>query len=83
MNTTAKTINTVERYNIDNCLVPFGGDRFKMILASSVRAREIASGRTIAERNGDVTKHTNKPVVQALVEIDQGKFGAEYLKKIK
>ena len=83
MEPTVRTTNTVERYNIDNCLVPFGGDRFKMILASSVRAREIASSRTIAERNGDVTKHANKPIVQALCEIDQGKFGAEYLTKLK
>ena len=75
--------NTVERYNIDKCIEPFGGDRFKMILASSVRAREIATSRTIAERNGDVTKHANKPIVEALCEIDRGKIGAEYLNKIK
>jgi DNA-directed RNA polymerase omega subunit len=76
-------VNTVERYNIDNCLKPFEGNRFRMILASAVRAREIASKRTIAEKNGDRSKHVNKPVVEALCEIDQGKFGAEYLNKIK
>ena len=75
--------NTVERYNIDRCVKAFGGSRYQMILAGAVRAREIASKRTIAEKNGDRTRHENKPVVEALCEIDQGKFGAEYLDKIK
>ena len=78
-----KVVNTVERYNIDNCLKSFDGNRFKMILASAIRAREIASKRIIAEKNGDKTKHLNKPIVEALCEIDQGKFGAEYLNKLK
>jgi DNA-directed RNA polymerase omega subunit len=78
-----KAVNTVERYNIDNCLKPFNGNRFQMILASAIRAREIASKRNIAEKNGNKTKHTNKPTVEALCEIDQGIFGAEYLNKLK
>jgi DNA-directed RNA polymerase omega subunit len=64
--------NTVERYNIDNCVKTFDGSRYKMILAGVIRAREIATKRSIAEKNGDRTKHTNKPVVQALCDIDQG-----------
>ena len=80
---TIKTVNTVERYNIDNCIKPFEGNRFKMILAGATRAREIAGKRTIAEKNGDKTKHANKPTVEALCEIDSGKFGAEYLNKIR
>ena len=64
--------NTVERYNIDNCVKTFDGSRYNMILAGVIRAREIATKRSIAEKNGDRTKHTNKPIVQALCEIDQG-----------
>ena len=75
--------NTVERYNIDNCVSVFDGSRYKMILAGAARAREIANKRVFSEKNGDRTKHANKPVVEALCEIDQGKFGAEYLNKIK
>lgn len=78
-----KVVNSVERYNIDNCLKPFGNNRYQMILASATRAREIANKRTFAEKHGDRTKHTNKPTVEALVEIDQGLFGVEYLNKIK
>lgn len=77
-----KNQNTVERYNIDNCVKVFGGSRYKMILAAAIRAREIANKRTFAEKHGDRTKHQNKPIVEALCEIDQGKFGAEYLNKI-
>ena len=76
-------VNTVERYNIDNCLKLFGGSRYQMILAGAHRAREIANKRSFAEKQGDHTKHTNKPVVEALCEIDQGKFDVEYLNKIK
>lgn len=75
--------NTVERYNIDNCVKTFGGSRYRMILAGAARAREIANKRVFAEKHGDRTKYTNKPTVEALCEIDQGKFGAEYLDKLK
>ena len=78
-----KAVNTVERYNIDNCIKPFEGNRFKMILAGAIRAREIASKRTIADKNDSRIKYDNKPTVEALCEIDQGVFGAEYLNKLK
>ena len=54
-----------------------------MILAAAVRAREIASQRTMLERNGSKLKYLNKPAVETLCEIDQGKIGAEYLNKIR
>lgn len=76
-------INTVERYNIDNCLKTFDGSRYKMILVGAARAREIANKRSIAEKNGDRTKYANKPVVEALCEIDKGTIGKEYLDKIR
>lgn len=78
-----KVVNTVERYNIDKCVKTFDGSRYKMILAGAARAREIANKRTFAEKNGDRTRHTNKPVVEALCEIDQGKIGQEYLNKLR
>ena len=78
-----KTVNTVERYNIDNCVSVFEGSRYRMILAGAARAREIANKRTFAEKQGDRTKHENKPVVEALCEIDQGKIGQEYVNKLK
>ena len=61
------TVNTVERYNIDNCLELFGGNRYQMILASAFRAREIANKRSFAEKHGDKTKHANKQIGRAHV----------------
>lgn len=78
-----KTVNTIERYNIDNCVSVFEGSRYRMILAGAIRAREIANERTFAEKQGGRTKHANKPVVEALCEIDQGKIGQEYLSKLR
>lgn len=78
-----KVVNSVERYNIDNCLKPFGNNRYQMILAGATRAREIANKRTFSEKHGDKTKYENKAVVEALVEIDRGLFGAEYLNKLR
>ena len=78
-----KSVNTVERYNIDNCVKSFGGSRYKMILAGAARAREIANKRTFAEKHGDRTKYENKPIVEALCEIDQGQIGVEYLNKLR
>lgn len=77
------TLSTIERYNIDHCLEAFGNNQFHLILGAAVRAREIASQRTFAERNGDRTVYANKPTVETLCEIDQGKIGAEYLNKIR
>jgi len=79
----SKSVNTVERYNIDNCIKPFAGNRFQMILAGALRAREIANTRNIADKNGNRKPYANKSVVEALCEIDQGMFGAEYLTKLK
>lgn len=78
-----KTKNSIERYNIDACLENMGGNRFHLILASSVRAREIASQRTFQERNGVKMPYENKPTVEALVEIADGKIGKEYLNKVR
>lgn len=77
------TISTVERYNIDRCLKEFGNNQFHLILGAAVRAREIATQRTHATRNGDRTVYVNKPIVEALCEIDQGKIGADYLNKVQ
>ena len=61
----------------------FGGSRYQMILAAAARAREIANKRSFAEKHGDRTKYANKPNVEALCEIDQGKIGVEYLNKLR
>jgi len=53
------------------------GNRFDLILISSLRARELRAGypSKLAKTNG--------PIVTALNEIEQGLVGREYLKKVK
>lgn len=78
-----KTKNSIERYNIDVCLENMGGNRFQMILATATRAREIATQRTFQDRNGVRMAYENKPTVEALCELADGKYGKEYLNKLK
>lgn len=78
----AQIKNSVERYNIDDALAAFDNNQFQFVLGAAVRAREIATNRTIAERNGDRTKYENRPVVAAVVEFAEGKVGKEYLNKV-
>jgi DNA-directed RNA polymerase subunit K/omega len=75
--------SSVEVYNIDDALAVFDHNQFNLILAAAVRAREIATARTIAERNGSTVKYANRHSVTALAEIAEGKIGKEYLNKIR
>jgi len=53
------------------------GNRYDLVLIASIRARELKRGyKPLIATN-------NKPIVTALNEIEQGKIGIEYLKKIK
>lgn len=75
--------SSVEIYNIDDALAVFDNNQFQFILAASVRAREIATARTIAERAGSKVKYNNRASVSAIIEIAEGKVGQEYLKKVR
>lgn len=78
-----KPRNSVEVVNIDQALENVGGNRFHMILIAAQAAREIASKRVFAERNGDRTKYYHRPVVQALIEVAEGRAGRELLDKLR
>jgi hypothetical protein len=75
--------SSVEVYNIDDALAVFDHNQFQFILAASVRAREIATARTIAERAGSRVKYDNRASVSAITEFAEGKIGKEYLNKIR
>lgn len=78
-----KAKTSVEKVDIDRCLDSFDGNRFLLILGAAIRAREIASQRGFHERNGIKLVYENKPTVEALCDIADGKIGKEYLSKIK
>lgn len=78
-----KAQTSIEKVNIDKALEVFDNNQFQLILAGAARAREIASQRVFQERNGVKMPYENKPTVEALCEIANGKIGTEYLNKIK
>lgn len=82
----SRLTESVERYNIDNCDAVFGGNRFQLILAASIRAQEIAKGRVSASRNSPRNaqpQYANRPSVEALLEFEKGKVSKDtYLAKI-
>jgi DNA-directed RNA polymerase omega subunit len=66
--------------SIDNeqCVQNIGGNRFNLVLIAAARARELARQHRHAENKGQL----NAPVT-ALLEIQEGKIGAEYLKRVR
>lgn len=78
-----KAQTSIEKVNIDNAMAVFDNNQFHLILAASIRAREIASQRVFQERNGVRMSYENKPTVEALCDIAEGKIGVEYLNKIR
>jgi DNA-directed RNA polymerase omega subunit len=75
-------LSSVEIVNIDKCVEAFGGNRFHLILAAAIRAKEISTQRLIAERAGDTRIYENKSSVTALREVADGKYGTDYLEKL-
>ena len=53
------------------------GNRYDLVLIASIRARELKRGYK------PLIDTINKPIVTALNEIEQGKIGIDYLKKVK
>jgi len=53
------------------------GNRFDMILVAAARSREISR----LNRSSTRFEHTHAPVT-ALLEVQEGKIGREYLKKV-
>ena len=64
------------RYTSEDAVAKIG-NRFDLVLVASTRARELKRGHLplIISDNG--------PAVTALNEIEQGKIGREYLKKVQ
>lgn len=61
----------------EQCTANVGGSRFDLVLIAAARAREIS--RT--HKNQMLTTQINAPVT-ALQEIQSGKIGREYLRKV-
>jgi DNA-directed RNA polymerase omega subunit len=54
------------------------GNRFNLVLVAATRAREIKRSHSTSDKREHI--HSN---VTALLEIQEGKIGKEYLKRVK
>jgi DNA-directed RNA polymerase omega subunit len=54
------------------------GNRFDLVIVAAIRAKELAR----QHRNSENPTQLNAPVT-ALLEIQEGKVGAEYLKRVR
>ena len=62
----------------NQCVENVGGNRFNLVLIAAARSRELARQHRHAENKGQL----NAPVT-ALLEIQEGKIGIEYLKRVR
>ena len=62
----------------EKCVVQAGGNRFDLVLIATVRARELSRRHKAA----GLTTQVNSPV-SALLDIQEGKIGKGYLKRVE
>ena len=62
----------------EKCVEQAGGSRFNLVLIATIRARELSRRHKAAGH----TTQMNSPV-SALLEIQEGKIGPEYLRKVE
>jgi DNA-directed RNA polymerase omega subunit len=62
----------------NQCVDMVGGNRFNLVLIAAARAREIKRQHRDSENREHV--HSN---LTALLEIQEGKIGADYIKRIR
>ena len=62
----------------EKCVSMIGGNRFDLVLIAATRARELARQHRHAENKSQL----NAPVA-ALLDIQEGRVGREYLKRIR
>jgi DNA-directed RNA polymerase omega subunit len=73
----AKTLSRGPTIDTEKCVKNIGGNRFDLVLIATARARELAQ----RHRQSEATTHPNSPV-NALLDIQEGRIGREYLKKV-
>jgi len=72
-----KILSRGPEIDTDKCVELIGG-RFDMVIAASLRAKEIRRNNKESNR----FEHTH-PIVTALLEIQEGKVGREILDKLR
>jgi hypothetical protein len=73
-----KTLSRGTTIDTEKCIENVGGNRFDLVIAAAARSREISRRHRLAE----LTTQINAPVA-ALLDIQEGRVGKEYLKKVQ
>ena len=64
--------------DINKCVENVGGNRFELVLIASARAKELAYAHKKSESSEYMNAH-----IQAIIDIQEGKLGREYLAKYR
>jgi DNA-directed RNA polymerase omega subunit len=72
-----KTLSRGPAIDTEKCVEKVGGNRFDLVLIAAARARELSQ----RHRSAEMTTQMNAPV-GALLDIQEGRVGREYLKKV-
>jgi DNA-directed RNA polymerase subunit K/omega len=73
-----KTLSRGPEVDTEKCTKNVGGNRFDLVLIASARARELSR----RHKSDELTTQMNAPV-GALLDVQEGRVGREYLRKIK
>ena len=73
----SKTLSRGPNIDTEQCVENVGGNRFNLVLIAAARAREIKR----QHRESDKREHVYSNIT-ALEDIESGKVGIEYLKKV-
>ena len=73
-----KSLSRGPEIDTEKCVENIGGNRFDLVLIASARARELSRRHKAAGHSTQI----NAPV-SALLDIQEGKIGREYLKKVE
>lgn len=64
--------------NLQQCVEAMDNSRYNLVLVAAARARELVH----AQKQNDWATHINAPV-QALLDVQQGLVGLDYLRKVR
>jgi DNA-directed RNA polymerase subunit K/omega len=73
----ASTLSRGPAIDMDKCVEKAGGNLFDLVLIASARARELSR----RHKSDELTTQINSPV-SSLLDIQEGRVGREYLKKV-
>jgi DNA-directed RNA polymerase omega subunit len=75
---TTKTLSRGPQVNLQQCVEAMDNSRYNLVLVAAARARELVH----TQKQNDWATHINAPV-SALLDVQQGLVGLDYLRKIR